>query len=270
MAITTVDGIVASARQAIPWTKTASATTVAAQWSSLLDVAGQPGAGSLSVGNTANGLLCDHTVAGFPTITAFGGGATGYLASVAFANTVACRFQLYDRLWHVGSISLLTLATTTLTAQPSFLGRTTDGAGVGLEIWLEINAAVSATATVVSVGYTNSDGTAGRTTGATASLSGYATRRLIQMPLQAGDRGVQKIDSVTVGGTVATTGTVNVIVARVLWEGGSVRVANGGDLHGWDCVGMPQIFPATALWPVIAADSTSSGVPDMLLTVING
>ncbi len=42
MAITTVDGMVSAARQAIPWTKTASATTVAAQWSTLLDVAGQP------------------------------------------------------------------------------------------------------------------------------------------------------------------------------------------------------------------------------------
>ena len=87
---------------------------------------------------------------------------------------------------------------------------------------------MSATATTVSVGYTNSAGTASRSTGATASLSGYITGRLIQMPLQAGDVGVQKIDSVTIGGTVATAGTVNVILARPLWEGGRVPVVGAG------------------------------------------
>lgn len=270
MAITTGDGLIGAARQLVPITKTGSATTVAAQWHTLLDKAGNPGAGSLTVGNTTAGVLVDDTIAGFPLLNAFGGGNTGYLHSVAFANTVASRLEVKDRIWHAGSVSMTSLATTTFTGQPSALGRFPDGAGVGTEIWLEINAAVSATATTVSVGYTNSAGTASRSTGATASLSGYITGRLIQMPLQAGDVGVQKIDSVTIGGTVATAGTVNVILARPLWEGGRVPVVGAGDVHGPDKTGLPVLYATSALWPIIAADSTSSGVPDLLLTVING
>ena len=270
MAITTVDGLVAAARQRVPIVKTTSATTVAAQWSTLLDVAGSPGAGSLTVGNTTTGVVPTDATSGFPTINAFGGGNTGYISGVAWSSTVASRMVLFDRLFHAGSVSMTSLATTTLGSQPSYLTRTPDGAGVGCEIWLEINAAVSATATAPAVTYTNSDGTTGRATGATGSLSGYITRRLIQMPLQAGDKGVQKIESVIVGGTVATTGSVNVIVARPLVDNMRVRSANDGDVAGWDRTQLVTVYDTSALWLAVAADSTASGVPDVALTITNG
>lgn len=269
MALSTVDGLVTAARQQVRFLKTQTATSVANQWHTLFDRTGNPGAGTLTVGNTTSGVFVDDTVAGFPLLNAFGGGATGYLQSVAFGGTVAARIALKDRLYHAGSVSMTTLATTTFSSQPSILSRCPDGAGVGNEIWIEINAAVSATATTISVNYTNSAGTAARTTGATASLSGFVTGRLIQMPLQAGDNGVQKIESVTVGGTVATTGSFNVIIARPLWEGGRVLASNSSDVHGPDKTGLPIVYATTAFWPVIAPDSTSTGVPEMLLTVIN-
>ena len=270
MAITTVDGLVAAATQRVRITKTASATTVAAQWSSLLDVAGAPGAGSLAVGNTTTGVVPTDATTGFPGIFNFGSGNSGYLAKVAWGGTVAARLCVFDRLWHAGSVAMNSLGTTTFSSQPSYLGRPIDGAGVGVEIWLEINAAVSATATTIAVGYTNSDGTSGHTTGATPSLSGYATRRLYQLPLQAGDRGVQKIDSVTVGGTVATTGTFNVIAARTLFDQARVRVANDASMVGWDQTLLPPVFEDSALWLTTAADSTASGLPDVTLTIVNG
>lgn len=270
MAITTADGLIAAARQSVTLIKTQAATSVAAQWHTLFDRSGNPGAGSLTIGNTTAGVLVDDTVAGFPLINTFGSGNTGYLHTIQFGSTVAGRLELKDRLWHAGSVSMTTLATTTFTGQPAATGRMPDGAGGGCEIWLEINAAVSATATTVAVGYTNSAGTAGRTTGASASLSGYITGRLVQMPLQAGDKGAQRIDSVTIGGTVATTGSVNVILARPLWEAGRVPIANSGDVHGPDKTGLAQVYETSALWPIVAADSTSSGVPDMLVTIVNG
>lgn len=269
MAITTVDGLVAAAKQRVPWTKTGAVTTVAGQWFSLLDVAGNPGAGSLAVGNTTNGVVPTSATAGFPSISSFGS-ATGYLGKIAWGNTVASRICIFDRLFHVGSISLTALATTTLTTQPSYLGRCPDGAGLDAEIWLEINTAVSATATTVTVTYTNEAGTTGRSTGATASLSGFTTRRLVFMPLQAGDKGVQKIESVTVGGTVATAGTVNVVVARPLFDQARVNVANGSDIATWDRTMLPRLYDTSALWPVVAADSTSAGVPDVLMTLVAG
>lgn len=270
MALTTVDGLVSAYKQTIDITKTGSVTTVALNPSTLLDAAGMPGAGTLTVGNTTTGLVPTDATAGYPTLDTFGGGATGYIFNLSYDGSVLGRYGLKDRLWNAGSISMTTLATTSFASPTSYLSRCPDGVGNGLEIWLEINAAVSATATTVAVTYTSSTGATGHTTGATASLSGYATRRLIRMPLQAGDTGVQKIESVIVGGTVATTGSVNVIVARPLLEGMRIVVAGGGDKWGWDKTGLVQIYDSSALWPVVIPDSTASGIVNMLITVVNG
>lgn len=58
----------------------------------------------------------------------------------------------------------------------------------------------------IAVTYTNQDGVTGRTTG-TIAATGVApiVGRMLQLPLQAGDTGVQKIESVT--STVSTAGT---------------------------------------------------------------
>jgi hypothetical protein len=269
MAIGDYDSQLAAARQDCVMTKTQTATTVAAQWHTLWDRAGNPGAGSLAIGNTANGLVPDDTTTGAPRINTFGGGATGYINRIQFASTVACRIVLYDRLFHVGSINLNALATTTLSSQPSYVARLPNSDYNGLRIFIEINATVSATATTVAVTYTNQDGTTGRSTGASASLSGFVTGRMVELPLQAGDSGVQRIDSVMVGGTVATTGSVNIVVMRPL-ASLRVRSANDGDVFGASRLGFKRVYETSCLALMVAADSTSSGVPDLEVQIING
>lgn len=266
MAIATFDDFVGAAKTRVQISKTATATTVAAQWHTLFDRAGSPGAGSLAVGNTSAGVVPTSATSGCPILPTTSGGQVLYLAGVDFGSTVASRLRIYDRLYHVGSVSMTSLATTTLSSQPSYSTRLPSTSYNGLEIWLEFNTAVSATATTVAVTYTDQDGTAGATTGATATLSGFVTGRMLRMPLAAGDSGVQKIESIIVGGTVATTGTVNVIVARPLFTG-RVMIANGGDSYGLERLLLQQIYTGSALTAMVCADSTSSGVPDMDLTV---
>lgn len=270
MAITNADGWFAAAKQKRAITKTASTATIAAQPSTTLDLAGNPGAGTLTIGNTANGLVPTSATAGYPTITAFAGGATGYLAAARYASSVAGRATLYDRLFNSGSHPLTPLGVTNLTAQPSFTARLPGGTDfTNIDILIEINVVVPATAVTVAIGYTKEDGATGRTTGASASLSGFATRRVIVMPLQAGDKGVQKIDSITIGGTAAATGSVNVVLARRLAQF-DVRVANGSDPQAWDMIGAPEVFAASALWLVVQPDSTASGVPSLDVDIISG
>jgi hypothetical protein len=273
MAIISLDNYLAAQKQDVVMVKTQTATAVAAQPHTLWDRNGNPGAGSLAVGNTANGLVPTDATTGAPLITNFAGGARGYISNVEFGSTVAGRIMLYDRLFHVGSIALNSLATTTLSSQPSFGSRVSLNGGaasyVGLRIYVEINAAVSATATTVTVTYTNQSGTTGRTTGTTASLSGFITGRLVELPLQAGDSGVQTIESITVGGVVATTGTVNVFIARPLWSG-RVRVANDGDVHGFTQCGFPEIFQDSCLALIAIPDSTSTGIPDVRVEIASG
>lgn len=269
MAISTLDGFIAAAKQYVRILKTGAVTTITAAPFTMFDVAGVPGAGSLTIGNTTTGLVPTDATAGMPTIDAFGGGATGYLGAVEYGSSVACRLTLYDRLFHVGSVSMTTLATTTLASQPSYVARLPNSDYTGLEIFLEFNAAVSATATTVTVTYTNESGTTGRSTGATATLASFTNRRLLQLPLQAGDRGVQKIESIIVGGTVATTGSVNVVVARRLWSN-RVKVANDGGIDDFAATGMPQVYADSALWLVVEADSTTNGLPELNVTIANG
>lgn len=270
MAITTADGWFAAARQKCRIAKTAAVTTVAAQTYSLWAAAGNPGAGTLAVGNTTTGVVFTDATAGAPRINDFAGGASGYLATARLRSSVAGGLTLYDRIWGAGAVSMTSLATTNFGSQPAITQRLPGGnAYHELVILIEITTTVSATATTIAVGYTNQDGTTGRTTGATASLSGFTTPRVIEMPLQAGDKGVQKIDSVTVGGTVATTGAFNVILARRLATF-DIRVVNSDDPQSWDWLGAPYIFQDSCLWMVSQADSTSSGLPSLDTTILSG
>ena len=88
-----------------------------------------------------------------------------------------------------------------------------------------------------------------------------------QLPLQTGDTGVQGVTGVV--GTVATVGTFNVLVIRPLWTG-RVIAANFGDLHDYMRVGMSQLFATAALAVCVNSDSTSSGLPELMLTIANG
>lgn len=103
MAITTGDGLVAAPKDPQSIKKTATRVSVAAAWFSVLDLAGNPGAGVLAGTNTAAGVAPDDLTAGMPLLRAFGGGATGYLEEVSFGNTVASRAMFNDLLWKGGA-----------------------------------------------------------------------------------------------------------------------------------------------------------------------
>jgi hypothetical protein len=269
MAITTLDQYIASNKQIVQYTKTAAVTSVALNWYSVHQAAGNPGAGVLAAATSVTtavasaGIVPDDTLAGYPVINTTG--TDYYLSKVEFANTVLSRLMIYDRLWHVNMV-LTTLGTGTITAPGSYAARLPSTNYNLTAIIVEITTTVSATATTVAVTYTNQAGTTGRSTGATASLSGFVAGRWLILPLQAGDTGVQKIESIVVGGTVATTGAVNVAVVRPLWYG-RVSIANFGDTHGFDRTGMPIIYNNSALGLAINADSTSTGLPDLQLEI---
>lgn len=270
MAITTGDGYIAGAKQIIPYVKTASTTTISNTRFSVFDKAGNPGAGTLAFTTSLAGVVPTDATAGFPRINAFGGSAVGYLSRVQYASSVVQRLELWDVLWGYNVPTTPAAPTTyTMSGAASFLGRTPDGIGGGCRIFLCISSAVAANAVTITVTYTNSAGTTGRSTGASPALTSFTVNRFIEMPLQAGDSGVRAIESVVVGGTAAATGAVNIMVMRPLWTQ-RVPIANGGDVHGIDKTGMPIVYADSALMLTCIPDSTSSGVPDVLLEIVNG
>ena len=264
MAITTIDGLIAAPSQRVGITKTASITATALMATQNLQAAGNPAAGVLAGTNTAAGVVPDDTVAGFPSINSFGG-ATGYINKIEFSNTVPCRMSLFDCLFKAGAYAFN--AAVTLAAQPSYSARVIGGTDfTNTELWIEAVTAFTGNQSIV-ITYTNQAGVTGRTTGVQATGVAPAIGRMLQLPLQSGDTGIQKIESVT--STVSTVGTFNVLVLRRLWNG-RVRVANDGDIHDFLKTGLPQIYDTSALMCIVTPDSTATGLPEIVAEVVYG
>jgi len=220
-------------------------------WISLWDQPGAPGAGTLAVGNTANGAVPTDATVGAPTVN-FGAGA-GYITSIDWAggglptgltlvNDHPTRWMLYDRLFHAGAYAFN--AAVTLASQPSYAARVPGSSYSGLLLLYETVTAFTGTQQL-AVTYTNEAGTAGRTTGTQTIGTPSLIGQMFQLPLQAGDTGIQKIESVT--STTASAGTFNIIVARPLAMWASWNSLNEYGRVPMDVAGMTPIFGDSCL-----------------------
>jgi hypothetical protein len=268
MPISTLNDYIASSKQRLNMTRTASRTAIANTWYSIFDLAGQPGAGVLAGGQTtppANtaGAVPTDAIAGYPLINDWTT-QRGYISKIEFASSVACRIALFDRLWVGGTYAFNANVAVT---SPSWASRVSYGGGAanynGLEIWVEqVTAATGNQA--VNVTYTAQGGATGKTTGATGVGAAPAVGRCWQLPLATGDTGVQAISNVA--GSTATAGTFNVMVLRRLWSG-RINAANIADVHDMLRTGLPEIFTNSALYALIQPDSTATGLPDLSIEV---
>ena len=264
MALTTLDGFLAAAKQRVTMLKTASRTSVAAIPFSVFDIAGNPGAGTLAGTSTTTGIVPTDATAGCPVINAFGGSNTGYITRIEASSSVACRITLYDMMWKGGAYAYN--AATSGNTPASYASRLPGADYKGLELWFEQVTAATGIQSV-NVTYINQDGTTGRTTGAISQGTAGIVGRMTPMPLQAGDSGIQGVTGVA--GTVATAGTFNVLVMRPLAEA-RIRVANDAVVQDLLTTGAPIVFADSALRVIVTTDSTATGLPDLQVDISNG
>jgi len=264
MAITTIDGIIGGAKQRISLYKSASRTSVASAGCSVFDLAGSPGAGTLAGTSTTTGTVPTDATSGCPTINAFGGGATGNISRLEFNNTVACRILLYDCLWKGGAYAFN--VSTSGNSPTSFSSRIPGGTDyTGLELWYE---QVTAGTLVQNVNVTyNDQGGASSTTGVFAMPAAMILGRMHQIPLAAGDTGIQGVTGVA--GTVASAGTFNLLIMRPLGQA-RIRVANDAVIQDALATGFPQVFADSALMMIVVADSTATQLPEIVIDIVNG
>jgi hypothetical protein len=264
MAITTLDGIIAGAKQRISMYKSASRTSVASYGCSVFDLAGLPGAGTLAGISTTTGTVPTDATAGCPTINAFGGGATGYISRIEGNNIVSCRILLYDCLWKGGAYAFN--VSTSGNSPTSYSSRVPGGTDyTGLELWYE---QVTGGTLVQNVNVTyNDQGGASSTTGVYAMPAAMIVGRMQQIPLAAGDTGIQGVTGVV--GTVASGGTFNLLVMRPLGQI-RIRIANDAIIQDALMTGMPQVFDDSALMMIVVADSTATQNPELVIDIVNG
>jgi hypothetical protein len=278
MAITTLDQYIAAVKQRIRIVKTTSRTVVATIPFSLFDIAGNPGVGVLPGTNTVNGgIVPTDQTAGCPTIDFTSG--VGYLSKVEYGCSIACRLSLFDMIVKMGAISYAGGTTTpTVDTQPAITQRCPDYPGSGIvfgarnELWIEVATAfVTGNNWQVQVTYKNQAGTAGRTSVISVAQAAAALTlgKMFQLALQAGDTGIQRIESVIVtnGTTAMTAGTFNVLILRSIYTSARVMTANDGDIHDMLKTGMPIVYNDSALIMTMQADSTASGVPELAFEI---
>jgi hypothetical protein len=236
-------------------------TSVALMLTDVIAQGGIPGAGTLAATNATVGVKQDDTIAGYPTINAFGG-SVGYLTRISGYNSVACTMILADVLLKMGTFAYNASASGLTSVDIS--SRVPGGDYKGLELWF-----IAATAftgnPVVTVTYKD-EGNADGTTGAFAP--GYAPilGRGFRMPLASGDSGLRTITGVTCG--TATAGTFNLMIVRPLVQ---MRIPYAGyredrDIYGTGC---PQVYADSALGLFVVPDSTATGLPEFAFEIAN-
>ena len=262
MAIQTLNALIAALKRNVVLQKTKTRTAVANYPFSVFDLAGNPGAGTLAVGNTAIGIVPTDGIAGYPSLATPQG--TLYLNRILARSSVASWIDLYECLFSAGAYAFN--ADVTLSDQPSFASRLpNEGDYKGLELWLETVTAFTGSQTI-QINYLDQDGESGDT-GAIATGVAPTLGRMYQVPLASGDCGVQRLDRVR--STVSTVGTFNVHVMRWLW-GCRINGANQGIVDSLLKTGLPKIFGDSALRIIITADSTSTGLPSLRLETADG
>ena len=149
---------------------------------------------------------------------------------------------LCDRLWHNGGYTITSTAAQNSTT-PAWPARDANGTanGDGVVLGLEISADVGAGTPTVTIDYTNSAGTAGRSgTNINATAASAPFGVFYPIGLQAGDIGVRSVQSLTLSATW-TSGTINLVAYRplaLLTFSGQGRNASIDALTG----GFPKLY----------------------------
>lgn len=204
--------------------KSGTAADTIGYWYCTSKDAGFPGAWSPGTPGI-NGRVTDGTTSGDFGSIPIKNPATGsnYLTELTMGASVNHSHMFFDVLW-VNSGIVVTTTTAQSITTPTLPARdvngTTNGEGcmiAMLTTTANTNAAVISNSTV---SYTNSDGTSGRT----ATLTAIAGSQIPATPvvgtivwfnLQAGDRGVRSIESITLG-TSLGAGAVSLMICRDL------------------------------------------------------
>jgi hypothetical protein len=256
MAITTLDALASGALPPIDFIKAISPTLVAGRPHSPWPLAGRPGAGSFDT--TLNGVVLNAPVNGSFPYTNPTSPALGYLTRFEGQALQAGRLLLCDRLWHNGGYTITTLAPQASTS-PTWPARDANGStnGVGVVLGLEVSVATGAGTPTITVGYTNSSGTAGRTaTNSVATVASSAIGAFYPIGLQSGDVGVRSVQSLTLSSTW-TSGTINLVAYRII---ASVAISASGTPAVTDAVtgGQQRIWDSSVLWPLFIPSTTTA------------
>ena len=161
---------------------------------------------------------------------------------------------LYDRLWHNGGFTITSTSAQTVNS-PTWPARDVNGSsnGAGVQVGLYVQSATGAASPNITLTYTNSDGTASRSSVINGSAS-WAAGWLVPFPLQEDDKGIRSVQSLQLSASWVS-GTINLVAYRPIIM---LECANTGSGMETDFTinGMPQLWNGTV--PCVYVRTTSA------------
>jgi hypothetical protein len=187
---------------------------VVGRWTSLWLYDGNPGGASAVPGTTPE-LPTNTTTGTIDVDPAPTGGKQRWLLSLSATGLTSGTVLLYDRLMQQGGLS------GTVTGAQAVSGILTrynnNSTCLGNQIWAEIYTAVGATGTTITATYKNQANVLSTTQPVTFGGTGFNEQgRMIQLPLAAGDSGVQQVVSCTIAASTLTAGSYGITVGHPL------------------------------------------------------
>lgn len=205
-------------------------------------------------------LAADATIAGAPKLTNPTSG-NYYLTTYNVSSTVAHQHQLIDLIWYNTGLVVTTTTAQSITL-PALASRdrngTTNGEDWQAAIYVTTATTNAGAVTNTTLSYTNESGTAGRTATIASFPATAVAGAFIPFLLQAGDRGIRNIASITLG-TSYVTGAISLVLYRPV-AAASAPVANvGGNLMPLNAQPTgAKLFNGTCIWPLYLASATTA------------
>lgn len=247
--------------------KASLANAAAAQFFSLWQSAGVPGAGA----TPTTAAIPTHATTGAMGFAQQSGNRaddgtplTSYLgwlrAVTGNANTTV---EIHDRVAHMGGLSGTVTTAQSASIDVGATGLNLEAARRGdsnysnLQWWLEVYTAMGATAVNATVNVTYDDGS----TGNLAAIALAATPRAGRMyPLVSAVAGrfIRGVNTVTLSATTGTAGNFGVTCTRPR-TGIDVDVANKGAAFDWAQLGLPEIQNNSCLALIVPCTTTTTG-----------
>ncbi len=264
MAITTLAGVSAGlvppSFYLKPTTSVRAAGTLYTSWY----LTGDPPSASVSSDGMAGAALSAPVVGQIPFDNPASGNA--YLArldgpsGLTASGTSLASIYVCDRLWHnsgidVTSTSAQTINSVTWPARDQ--NASTDGEGVIIGLEVSTNTTNAAFVSPITLGYTNSAGTSGRSGVMTTYTSLVNAGTFYLFPLQAGDTGVRSIQSITLNSSM-TSGAIHLVALRVIAD--AVQMLPGlAPQQDAVALGFPRLYNNSVPFVLVSAGATNAG-----------
>jgi hypothetical protein len=272
MAITSIDALIAAARQTQTLQKASLTAEGAGTWSSLWKVAGVPTAGSNPPAFSAgSGYVPTLTTTGAVAYTNPTGGANSYLMQATAQGATVGTLMIYDRLWHCSGFGTVSTSLQSITTPGTISSRDGNGAALGkdVELWLEVYTAPGATGATWTITYTDQDGNTGVTTTYAHPANAESVGQTMPVLLAAGDTGVRAVASFQASGSSGTAGDIGVTLRRRLATL-PMTLANVATVYDFASLGLPRLFDDSCLELLVQCTTTNTGLVMPSIVVAQG